>query len=130
MTKNHRAVNDRLLLYFHLMDRNIVLRVETVCLLACSFGGRDINVTQILEELKQVVKQPSMDQDSALVLNAGVHLLKSTSFRNYQKIIKGFIKLLKATYRGTVVWKTIPSLGEQTELYSGCCRRFHTEQAS
>ena len=119
-----------MLLYFHLMDRNIVLRVETVCLLICSFGGRDINVTQILEELKQVVTQPSMDQDSALVLNAGVHLLKSTSFRNYQKIIKGFIKLLKATYRGTVVWKTIPSLGEQTELYSGCCRRFHTEQAS
>ena len=87
-------------------------------------------MTQILEELKQVVTQPSMDQDSAIVLNAGVHLLKSTSFRNYQKIIKGFIKLLKAIYRGTVVWKTIPSLGEQTELYSGCCRRFHTEQAS
>ena len=83
-----------------------------------------------MEELKQVVTQPLMDQDSALVLNSGVHLLKSTSFRNYQKIIKGFIKLLKATYRGRVVWKTIPSLGEQTELYSGCCRRFHTEQVS
>ena len=93
-----------------------------------SFGGQDINVKQVLEELKRVVTQPLMDQDSALVLNVGVHLLKSTSFRNYQRIIKGFIKLLRENYRGMVVWKTTPSLGEQTELYTGCSRRFHTEQ--
>lgn len=83
-----------------------------------------------MEELKHVVTQPFMDQDSALVLNAGVHLLKSTSFKNYQKIIKGFIKLLKENYRGRVVWKTTPSLGEQTQLYTGCSRRFHTEQVN
>ncbi|KAL9952752.1 hypothetical protein ACROYT_G040047 [Oculina patagonica] len=93
-----------------------------------SHGGNDINITRILEELRQVVTQPLMDQDSALVLNAGVHLLKSTSFRNYQKIIKGFVRLLRDNYRGKVVWKTIPSLGKQTELYTGCSRRFHTEQ--
>ena len=93
-----------------------------------SLGGRDINVTQILEELKRVVTQPLMNEDSALVLNAGVHLLKSTSFNNYQKVVRGFIKLLRDNYRGKVVWKTIPSLGRQTELYTGCCRRFHTEQ--
>ena len=81
-----------------------------------------------MEELKRIVTQPLMDQDSAIVLNAGVHLLKSTSFRNYQKIIRGFIPLLKDNYRGRVVWKTTPSLGEQTELYTGCARRFHTEQ--
>ncbi|XP_029191254.2 uncharacterized protein LOC114957861 isoform X2 [Acropora millepora] len=93
-----------------------------------SLGGNDINVTQILEELNQVVTQPQMNEDSALVLNAGVHLLKSTTFKNYQKIIRGFIKLLKDNYHGKAVWKTIPSLGRQTELYTGCCRRFHTEQ--
>lgn len=91
-------------------------------------GGHDINVTQILEELNQVVTQPLMNEDSALILNTGVHLLKSTSFKNYQKIIRGFIKLLKDKYHGKAVWKTIPSLGRQTELYTGCCRRFHTEQ--
>lgn len=85
-------------------------------------------MTQILEELNQVVTQPQMNEDSALVLNAGVHLLKSTTFKNYQKIIRGFIKLLKDNYHGKAVWKTIPSLGRQTELYTGCCRRFHTEQ--
>lgn len=85
-------------------------------------------MTQVLEELRKVVTQPLMDQDSALVLNAGVHLLKSTSFRNYQKIIKGFIRLLRDNYRGKVIWKTTPSLGKQTELYTGCSRRFHTEQ--
>lgn len=85
-------------------------------------------MTQVLEEFRKVVTQPLMDQDSALVLNAGVHLLKSTSFRNYQKIIKGFIRLLRDNYRGKVIWKTTPSLGKQTELYTGCSRRFHTEQ--
>jgi len=93
-----------------------------------SYGGRDINVTQVLEELRRVVTQPLMDQDSALVLNAGVHLLKSTSFKNYQRVIKGFIRLLRENYRGKVIWKTTPSLGKQTELYTGCSRRFHTEQ--
>ncbi|XP_022787208.1 uncharacterized protein LOC111327316 isoform X2 [Stylophora pistillata] len=92
------------------------------------YGGHDLNVTQVLEELRSVVTQPLMDEDSALVLNTGVHLLKSTSFRNYQKIIKGFIRLLRQNYLGRVVWKTTPSLGKQTELYTGCCRRFHTEQ--
>lgn len=92
------------------------------------YGGHDLNVTQVLEELRSIVTQPLMDEDSALVLNTGVHLLKSTSFRNYQKIIKGFIRVLKQSYRGRVVWKTTPSLGKQTELYTGCCRRFHTEQ--
>lgn len=93
-----------------------------------SYGGQDINVTQVVGELRKVVTQPLMDQDSALVLNAGVHLLKSTSFRNYQKVIKGFIRLLRGIYRGKVIWKTTPSLGKQTELYTGCSRRFHTEQ--
>ena len=85
-------------------------------------------MTQVLEELRSIVTQPLMDEDSALVLNTGVHILKSTSFRNYQKTIKGFIRVLKQSYRGRVVWKTTPSLGKQTELYTGCCRRFHTEQ--
>ena len=93
-----------------------------------SYGGQDINVTQVIEELRKVVTQPLMDQDSALVLNAGVHLLKSTSFRNYQKVVKGFIRLLRDNYKGKVIWKTTPSLGKQTELYTGCSRRFHTEQ--
>jgi len=102
--------------------------VVTRCHSFSSYGGQDINVTQVMEELRNVVTHPLMDEDSALVLNTGVHLLKSTSFRNYQKVIKGFIRLLRDNFRGKVIWKTTPSLGKQTELYSGCSRRFHTEQ--
>lgn len=87
-----------------------------------------MNITSVLEELLSVVRQPSMDENSALLLNTGIHLLKSTTFRKYQKIIKGMIRVLKAHYRGKVVWKTTTALGEQTHLYSGCARRFHTEQ--
>ncbi|XP_048586274.1 uncharacterized protein LOC116618598 isoform X1 [Nematostella vectensis] len=92
------------------------------------YGGYDLNITKVLEELRSVAKEPAMDQDSALLINTGIHLLKSTTFRNYQKIIKGMIRVLKKSFRGRVVWKTITALGKQTHLYTGCVRRFHTEQ--
>ena len=92
------------------------------------FGRKPINIPRILYELQSVVTRSDMDQDSALILNAGVHLLKSASFYNYQKIINGFIGVLKRYYRGTVIWKSITAIHDQRELYSGCFRRFHTEQ--
>lgn len=92
------------------------------------FGGKPINIPRILYELQGVVTRSDMDQDSALILNAGVHLLKSASFYNYQKIINGFISVLKRYYRGTVIWKSTTAIHDQRELYSGCFRRFHAEQ--
>ncbi|KAK3734850.1 hypothetical protein QZH41_011761, partial [Actinostola sp. cb2023] len=92
------------------------------------YGGSDLNVTHVVGELSEVIRKPIMDEHSALLLNTGIHLLKSTTFRNYQTIIKGMIRTLKHDYRGKVVWKTTTALGEQTHLYSGCARRFHTEQ--
>ena len=92
------------------------------------FGGKPISIPRILSELQGVVTRADMDQDSALILNAGVHLLKSASFYNYQKIINGFISVLKRYYWGTVIWKSTTAIHDQRELYSGCYRRFHTEQ--
>lgn len=94
------------------------------------FGKRPINIPRILYELQSVVTRSDMDQDSALILNAGVHLLKSASFYIYQKIINGLIGVLKRHYRGTVIWKSTTAIHDQRELYSGCFRRFHTEQVS
>lgn len=92
------------------------------------YGGRYINIPRILNELKSVITRPDMDENSALLLNTGVHLLKSSSFYTYQKVINGIVLILKQFYRGTVIWKTTTSIGSQRELYSGCFRRFHTEQ--
>ena len=94
------------------------------------FGKRPINIPRILYELQTVVTRSDMDQDSALILNAGVQLLKSASFYVYQKIINGLIGVLKRYYRGTVIWKSTTAIHDQRELYSGCFRRFHTEQVS
>ena len=93
-------------------------------------GGKNIDIPRILSELREVVSRSDMDESSALVLNAGVHFLKSASFNQYQQIISGFVYILKRYYRGTVVWKTITSIHDQQEMYSGCFRRFHTEQVS
>lgn len=92
------------------------------------FGRKPINIPRILYELQNVVTRSDMDQDSALILNAGVHLLKSASFYNYQKVINGFISVLKRYYRGTVIWKSTTAIHDQRELYSGCFRRFHSDQ--
>jgi len=93
------------------------------------YGHNNINIPRILNELKSVIQRPEMqDENSALLLNTGVHLLKSSSFYTYQKVINGMIAVLKRFYRGTVIWKTTTSIGEQKQLYSGCFRRFHTEQ--
>lgn len=92
------------------------------------YGHKTINIPRILNELKSVVLRPEMDENSALLLNTGVHLLKSSGFYTFQKVINGMVVILKTFYRGTVIWKTTTSIGEQKQLYSGCFRRFHTEQ--
>ncbi|KAK3749465.1 hypothetical protein QZH41_013431, partial [Actinostola sp. cb2023] len=92
------------------------------------YGHKYINIPRIINELKSVITRPEMDENSALLLNAGVHLLKSSSFYTYQKVINSMVWVLKQFYRGTVIWKTTTSIGEQRQLYSGCFRRFHTEQ--
>ncbi|XP_032231351.2 uncharacterized protein LOC5507023 [Nematostella vectensis] len=91
-------------------------------------GGKNIDIPRILAELKEAVTRQDMDEQSALLLNAGVHLLKSSGFYTYQKLINGIVSVLKQHFRGTVIWKTTTSLQAQRELYSGCFRRFHTEQ--
>ncbi|XP_068683602.1 uncharacterized protein [Montipora foliosa] len=113
---------------YHTMLWVYVLTQSAADEMSLMFGGRPISISRILNELRNVVTRFDMDQDSALILNAGVHLLKSTSFHNYQKIIDGFISVLKRYYRGTVIWKSTTAIHDQRELYSGCYRRFHTEQ--
>ena len=113
---------------YHTMLWVYVLTQSAADEMSLMFGGRPISISRILNELRNVVTRFDMDQDSALILNAGVHLLKSTSFYNYQKIIDSFISLLKRYYRGTVIWKSTTAIHDQRELYSGCYRRFHTEQ--
>lgn len=62
------------------------------------FGWKFINIFRIFYELQSVVMCFDMDQDSVLILNVGVYLFKSVSFYNYQKIINGFIGVLKCYY--------------------------------
>ena len=100
----------------------------SVLILSNRHGGHDIDIAFVMEELRFVVTQPLMDANSALILNAGVHLLKSISFHVYQKLVKGLIQVLLENYRGRVIWKTTTSIGDQQSLYYGCARRFHTEQ--
>ena len=65
-----------------------------------------------------------MDEDSALIINYGLHLVRSTSFENYQKLIQQLIEDF-ANHDGEVVWRTTTSIWKQQLKVH---KRFQTNQ--
>ena len=84
----------------------------------------DISIHKILHYLHKVLKRTDMDDDSAIVINLGLHFARSTSFAVYQQIIDGIIKLLEE-YPGEAVWRTTTSIWKQ---HWKVHKRFQTNQ--
>ena len=84
----------------------------------------DISIQKILNYLQSVLKRTDMDDDSAIVINLGLHLARSTSFAVYQQIIDGMIKLIEE-YPGEAVWRTTTSIWKQ---HWKVHKRFQTNQ--
>ena len=84
----------------------------------------DISVNRILRYFSSVLKRKDMNQDSAIVVNHGLHLARATSFLIYQQIINGILTALKS-YQGRAVWRTTTSIWRQL---SNVNKRFQTNQ--
>jgi len=67
-----------------------------------------------------------MDRDSALLLNAGAHYIKTTSFQSYQQVIVALISEIKKLYHGKPIWKSTTAIHGQTADIMGAFRRFTT----
>ena len=92
------------------------------------WDGLDFNTTQLIEELKQAIFHPNMDNHSVIIFNYGLHFTEATNFTNFQKLIKAVIDFRKHIHC-KMIWRTITSLNRhkyrRPNLHS---RRFMTSQ--
>ncbi|KAK3713715.1 hypothetical protein QZH41_020709, partial [Actinostola sp. cb2023] len=85
----------------------------------------DFDDVRVLSELEEVIRHPIFDQNSAMLINAGLHYLESSNFTNYQKVVNGIIRLFERknvqaplwkdmkVFPGQVIWKTTTSLHKE-----------------
>ena len=92
---------------------------------------KDFNADRIIEELKQVLLHPKMDEHSVLLLNYGLHFAEASNFSNFQILIDKVARLLqnRTTFKPTVIWRSTTALNRHKysmpKLHS---RRFLTPQ--
>lgn len=70
----------------------------------------NIDIPWLVKYFKAVLEKPElMRKDSGMLLNLGLHFIRSTSFSNYQKIIKRYIQQIKK-HKTKVIWRTTTSI--------------------
>ncbi|XP_020625642.1 uncharacterized protein LOC110063029 [Orbicella faveolata] len=89
-------------------------------------GEVNLHVPRVLNFFRQVIERKDMDRDSALLLNAGAHYIKTTSFQSYQQVIVALISEIKKLYHGKPIWKSTTAIHGQTADIMGAFRRFTT----
>ena len=103
----------------------------------------DYDNKRVLQSFRRVVHDPQMDENSAIIINFGLHFVESTNFTSYKKLINGLVKVLKegekdltsnATrpkFKGTVIWKTTTAINKEkaSNIHLGH-KRFITQQVN
>ncbi|XP_022778069.1 uncharacterized protein LOC111319553 [Stylophora pistillata] len=91
-----------------------------------AWDDKDFDPQQILDHIRGVLELPEMDENSAMILNLGLHYMESTSFANYRILLKGVTELLnqrekksgKLRYKTRVIWKTTTSMNKEKDIGS------------
>lgn len=93
--------------------------------------GKPFNMTRLLYELESVVSKPEMNEKSVLVLNYGLHYVRSLRLEQFKRMIDDVIMMLKTRFNGTLIWKTTTAV-EMWKSASALTiqNRFLTEQVS
>ena len=87
------------------------------------WDNKDFNDQIVVEDLRRILEQPEMDENSVLILNLGLHYMESVSFREYQRLLNKVLNLLKERegvsgqlkYNTRVIWKTSTSLSKEKD---------------
>lgn len=86
----------------------------------------DISIEKIASYLKSSLDAAERGESSAVVINYGLHLVRSTSFENYKRLIAEVIKIFKK-FKGEIIWRTTTSAWQQeTKVH----KRFQTNQVN
>lgn len=103
----------------------------------------DYDNERVLQSFRRVVHDPQMDENSAIIINFGLHFVESANFTSYKKLINGLVKLLKEgeqdltsnvtrpKFKGTVIWKTTTAINkEKASNIHLAHKRFITQQVN
>jgi len=101
----------------------------------------DFMPDKVIETMLRVLQKPQMQrEDSALLVNLGIHFPISINFTTYQRLIVDLIHRLKETevdlkgktvlkFRAKVIWKTSTAIHkEKSGMKNKTCWRFLTTQ--
>lgn len=91
-----------------------------------AWDDKDFEPQQILDHIREVLERPEMNENSAMILNLGLHYMESTSLANYRILLKGVIDLLnernkgngELRYKTRVIWKTTTSMNKEKDIES------------
>ena len=91
-----------------------------------AWDDKDFGPQQILDHIRGVLERPEMNENSAMILNLGLHYMESTSLANYWILLKGVIDLLnegnkgngELRYKTHVIWKTTTSMNKEKDIES------------
>ena len=59
-----------------------------------AWDNKDFNPQQVIDLVRKVLEKPEMNENSAMVLNLGLHYIESTSLANYRHLLNGVRDLL------------------------------------
>ena len=92
-----------------------------------AWDDKDFDHKQILLHIRRVLEKPEMNnENSAMILNLGLHYIESTSFTNYRILLDGVLNLLnernrktgELKYKARVIWKTTTSMNKEKDIGS------------
>lgn len=90
------------------------------------WDDKDFEPQQILDLIRGVLEKPEMGENSAMILNLGLHYAESVSLADYQFLLKGVVDLLnekdaktgELKHKARVIWKTTTSMCKEKDIGS------------
>ncbi|XP_020618883.1 uncharacterized protein LOC110056713 [Orbicella faveolata] len=91
-----------------------------------AWDDKDFNPQQVVDLVRRVLEKPEMNENSAMVLNLGLHYIESTSLANYRQLLNGVIDLLNernaetgdSKHKARIIWKTTTSMNKEKDTGS------------
>lgn len=83
---------------------------------------KDFSIKRVLSEIFRVISQPSMRDNSVLILNLGLHYVHTVNFIAYRNLIDKTIRLLTEKFntnkkswkfRAKLIWKTTTAINKE-----------------
>ena len=90
-----------------------------------AWDDKDFDPQQVVDLVRKVLEKPEMNENSAMVLNLGLHYIESTSLPNYRQLLNGVIDLLNERnvetgdlkHKARIIWKST-NIYEQGKRHS------------